>query len=230
MRVIGHRGAPGIALENTLASLASALEVCDGIECDLRTTRDGGIVLVHDADLRRIAGVPADVASLALSQIRRVRLLDGQVVPTLDELLELARTLARRMGSRLLLDLEIKDARVAAQLGAVLARHETTGLELLVTCFDERVMRHLPGEGFARGLLDRGRRARPVTTAVASRCSWLAVRHGSRGALRRARSQGLGTLVWTVDDPASALAYAELGIDVLCTNAPHLIAKVVARG
>ena len=58
MKIIGHRGAAGLALENTLPGIELArLLGVDAIEIDVRKTKDNQLILCHDADLKRVAGV-----------------------------------------------------------------------------------------------------------------------------------------------------------------------------
>src|SRR5256885_1308234 len=86
-RVIGHRGAPRRARENTIASFDWAeAEGADGLELDVRLTLDGEAVVHHDADL--LAGdrrIP--VASLTLVELLALDLGDGAGVPTLRDVL-----------------------------------------------------------------------------------------------------------------------------------------------
>jgi glycerophosphoryl diester phosphodiesterase len=93
MKVIGHRGACGLALENTLASLEIAcLLGVDAIEFDIRKTKDNELVLCHDADLDRIAGRPEKIADLSLSELQTMVLSDGHsTVPTLRQALTLVK-------------------------------------------------------------------------------------------------------------------------------------------
>ena len=65
MKIIGHRGAAGLALENTLPSLELArLLGVHAIEFDVRKTKDNRLVLCHDADLSDISNSDAKVRSL----------------------------------------------------------------------------------------------------------------------------------------------------------------------
>ena len=55
-----HRGASAYAPENTMSAFDLGLRMnADGIETDIRRTKDGVLVLFHDDDLLRIAGIPA---------------------------------------------------------------------------------------------------------------------------------------------------------------------------
>jgi len=107
-------GMPGTAPENSRAALlrcaAMGVEV---METDVRRTRDGYLVMVHDDSVDRTTDGSGKVADLTLSQIRALRLRDDEGgagaaptderVPTLDELLALAK-------GRIVLNLDVKDA------------------------------------------------------------------------------------------------------------------------
>ena len=70
--VIGHRGAAVEAPENSLASLELALELgAAALELDVRRSRDGVLVLIHDPDLRRTSDRAGEIAALDLGEIRQ---------------------------------------------------------------------------------------------------------------------------------------------------------------
>ena len=85
---IAHRGDPLVERENTLALFALAVgHGADMIELDLRRTRDGAIVVLHDATLTRLWGVDASVADLDLAAVEAIG--DGrQRIPTLRQVLD----------------------------------------------------------------------------------------------------------------------------------------------
>jgi len=69
---IAHRGASLVAPENTLAAIAAAVRRrADGVEFDVRGTRDGHIVLMHDDALDRTTTGSGKIRDLTLRQIRR---------------------------------------------------------------------------------------------------------------------------------------------------------------
>lgn len=72
MKIIGHRGARGLAPENTIASLKKGLEHhVDGLEFDLRVTKDGVVILHHDAYLTDPDGKRHDIAGHTYRQLKR---------------------------------------------------------------------------------------------------------------------------------------------------------------
>lgn len=71
MKIIGHRGARGLAPENTLVGFKKALDHnVDEIEIDVRTTRDNKVVLMHNALLLDNAGNKLEIASHTLAELR----------------------------------------------------------------------------------------------------------------------------------------------------------------
>ncbi|MDB5182832.1 MAG: putative Glycerophosphoryl diester phosphodiesterase [Candidatus Saccharibacteria bacterium] len=88
MKIIGHRGAAGLAPENTIKAVQAGIAAgADAVEFDVRLTKDGVFVLSHDSTLLRVAGVSELVRNLTHEQIRVVKTLDGEPIPTLDEAL-----------------------------------------------------------------------------------------------------------------------------------------------
>ncbi len=98
--VIAHRGGAALARENTLAALRAAeAEGADAIETDIRQTRGGILVCVHDADLSRLCGDPRSVGDLDLSVLRQL----------LPEVMTLSEALAASGQLGVLLDFKLGD-------------------------------------------------------------------------------------------------------------------------
>ena len=84
--VIAHRGASGYEYENSRAAFRRAVMLdADGVELDVHATKDGGIVVHHDAE---IPGV-GPIAQLSSGEARKVLLRNGETIPLLSEILEL---------------------------------------------------------------------------------------------------------------------------------------------
>lgn len=97
--VIAHRGAHREVPENTLASLDKAIQIgCDYVEIDVRRTKDGALVIMHDASVNRMTNGKGKITELTLAEIRKLEIKSphggghsGQKVPTFDEILDHAR-------------------------------------------------------------------------------------------------------------------------------------------
>jgi glycerophosphoryl diester phosphodiesterase len=219
MLIIGHRGASAAHPENTLAAFSGAAEQgADGIELDLRRTRDGAVVVRHD---------PTLPDGRLLLDLQRHELPDW--MPTLDEVLDACSGFS-------VVNLEIKNwpgdpdfdpAELVAErvVEAVAARPEVRD-QVLVTSF------HLP-------TIDRVQRLDPQL-----RTGWLTINLPDPGpmldalAARRHRAVhphvafvdpalvdashavGLELNAWTVDDPGRIRALASMGVDGAITNVP----------
>lgn len=127
MKVIGHRGAAGLALENTLASfeLAKLIGV-DAIELDIRLTLDQQLVVVHDGDLKKISGNNLTIKSHNYKQISSITLRDGQSrIPTLESVMQITDNVP--------LIIEIKAENCVQPLVELLEKHSSR--EIVIVSF-----------------------------------------------------------------------------------------------
>ena len=70
--IIGHRGAKGIAPENSLSGFKKAVELgIDGVELDVHLTKDGKLVVVHDMDLKRLTGLRISIEQLTFKELKK---------------------------------------------------------------------------------------------------------------------------------------------------------------
>jgi len=70
--IIGHRGAKGIAPENTLSGFKKAIELgIDGVELDVHLAKDGKLIVIHDMDLKRLAGLKIPVRQLTFKELKK---------------------------------------------------------------------------------------------------------------------------------------------------------------
>ncbi len=90
--LIAHRGGAAEAFENSLAAFHHAISIgCDSIEVDLRATLDGTIVVMHDETVDRTTTGHGRVGDLTLSQIQDLKLKNDEPIPTLEDLLRVAK-------------------------------------------------------------------------------------------------------------------------------------------
>src|SRR3989337_3593200 len=129
--VIAHRGANAYAPENTLAAFRLAADQgADSIEFDVRATADGHLVVIHDSSLGRTTDGEGEIGALTLEEVRRAdaggrrgAAFRGERVPTLEEVLDVAR-------GRLLVDIELNVTNLDSQVVEMLARAGLTARAL----------------------------------------------------------------------------------------------------
>lgn len=225
MLVLGHRGWPDPALspENTLAAVAAALDGgADGVEIDVRLTRDGVAVCCHDDDLTRVGGDVLSVRGTTWARLQEVELPGGHRVP---RLLDVAAAAAGR--GCLVLDLK-PEPRAGALLRASLAALALAGTDLrdvIASSFDPRLLDVLAVRrpGLARAaVLDVGEPLLPALSA--------ARRRGDRavhlplqtvlGQPGQVRGCGLDVRVWTVNRLVDAQLCDVVGVDAVISDVP----------
>lgn len=115
-RIIGHRGAAGLALENSTESIRAALRHdVDVVEFDIHRTRDNKLVVVHDKHTGRVSHRKVRINEKTLDELRGLPLKNGQPLPTLDMALDI-------LGAKPVI-IDIKDAGSAGELLLTLKRH-----------------------------------------------------------------------------------------------------------
>lgn len=238
--VYGHRGAPAELPENTLEGFARAIEVgADAIETDVHLTRDGEVVVFHDATGARTAHVALPVAQTSLDELRRWNVgkyhpKAGRAftVPTLREALvafpevffnidlkprseELARATVAIVGE---LGAEDRVRLTSFHAGNVRAArrhgHRKTGLGLTeilsLVALPHALLERLAPRGHAAQIPVRQGPLRLDGASFVAKC----------------RALGVRVDYWTIDDPDEAARLFAIGADGVVTNDPRTIVPV----
>ncbi|WDT53552.1 LamG-like jellyroll fold domain-containing protein [Streptomyces sp. G7(2002)] len=226
-KAIGHRGAPEIAPENTLASLEAAADRgADWVETDVQFTKDDRPVIMHDATVDRTTDGTGRVDELTAEEISRLTVKGGGRVPTLEQVL----ASLKDRPARLLL--EIKGPQSSAAVDRALGLVSEAGMteRTLLQSFDEQVVRdasaspHRTKVALLRSALD----ADPVATARQFSLSAYAVKFSGLSArpaaVDKLRAAGVEVFVWTVDTEAQWQTATAWGVDGVITNrADHFV-------
>ncbi|AGF73646.1 glycerophosphodiester phosphodiesterase family protein [Corynebacterium halotolerans] len=238
MEIIAHRGYSGRYPELTRVAFEKALELpVHGIECDVRLTRDGKLVVVHDAEIGRVSDGRGKVAQLTLAQLREFNFgteSSPQSVLTLDELLEL---FADHPEHHLYIETKhpVPHGRIVEE--QVLMRLRYAGLyddpRIHVISFSQPAIVRL------RALaphLDRIRLRRRVERRLNPVDLHLGRPTGLGLSLERARANpgligrhGLPTYLWTVNEPEDLRWARDHGVDLVATDEPGTALEVLGR-
>ena len=237
---VGHRGSSVRYPENTLAAFRTALESgAGGIELDVRVTRDGHPVVMHDATVDRTTDGFGAVAGMTLEAVRRLGVgRSREKVPTLREVFEEFPSAA--------VNLDIKDWDLPGAEEVVLGvLREVGGADrVLVASADHRVLRRFRraagGEFYtgasrreiavfyAASLLRLERLVRPAYVALQVPVYYGPLRLLTPRFVRAARAAGVRVDVWTINDPARMREVLDLGADAVMTDRPGELAKVLS--
>lgn len=218
MLIFAHRGASDARLENTLPAFLHALERgADGVELDVQLSRDGEVVVFHDADLLRLAGRHEWVSQLSWDELSQVTLMGGGKIPRLVDLLAVWPT-----DRWLNVELKAGGAAIGRETVRVLAGRP----RVLLSSFDPRMLlaARAAGSGYEHALL-LAAESPPflhVSGAQAFGCASVHLDHRltTAATVRRYQAQGLQVGVWTVNSPLRKQEVASWGVTRIITDSP----------
>ena len=114
--LIAHRGANKIAPENTIKAFQKAIDLkADYVEFDIHMSKDGKIVIMHDENTARTTGHKGIIREMTLAELKKLDCGEGEKIPTLDELIEIAK-------GKISLQLEIKAPGTAKKIVDILRK------------------------------------------------------------------------------------------------------------
>jgi len=247
--LVAHRGGSGVAPENTLVAFRRALDWWDAdmLELDVRATRDGEVVVLHDATVDRTTDGTGAVESMTLVEVRdldagyRFRAPDGRTpfrghgvrVPLLREVVQAF--------PRTRLNVEIKDRAAAAEAVRVVRRMGASHRTLIAAATESarRPARAFEGPwGASRRqlfpflLLHRTplrSLARPCADIFQVPLRWMGIPVPTRAFVREAHRLNVPVQVWTVDEPGEMERLLDLGVDGIQTDRPDRLADILHR-
>ncbi|WP_201509563.1 glycerophosphodiester phosphodiesterase [Psychrobacter alimentarius] len=231
--LLGHRGARGESLENTVMGFEYAQRLMTrgltGIEFDVQLSADGCLVVFHDDDLARMCGQQSRIDQLNIKEIQRQRQF-GQQIVTLT-------SIASALNGFTYIELEIKTHartnynKLIAALVQDLIHSPLSTLPIVLTSFDVELharlqrskrLKHIP-----RGLLIRTPAALMVATntAMTLGCTRLGVYHPllSHSFIKHSHRYGLPVSAWTVNDTDSIEQLIKWQADVIITDFPSYL-------
>jgi glycerophosphoryl diester phosphodiesterase len=235
--IIGHRGASAMAPENTLAAFELAIQNgADGIEFDVRLSRDGVPVVIHDATLSRTGLIDVVVAELSADALGKTDVgswfsqgFSNETVPSLRQVFELF----AEADTLLYVEMKAGDGKgLAPQVAEAIKKHSMSQ-KVVVSSFDLSLVQTVKAidPAIRTAALFEPRISKPATLVISSKLIKLAkacgadeicLHHklaGRRLTEQASRSQ-LEVVVWTVDDPKWLERARSRGVKALITNDP----------
>ena len=230
---IAHRGASGRFPENTLRSFSAALAAgADMCELDVRATRDGHLVVLHDASVDRTTEGRGQLETMTLEQVKRLDAgikfggeFAGERIPALAEVFDLT---IGHCG----LNLELKAEGIERAVCELVCERAAVG-STLVSAFDwaaiGRVRDYAPEVRVA--LLASRRPAQLLTAAIEMKAAAIAPRADlvSAELCTAAHRHAIDVYAWTVDEPGAMRKLIGDGVDGITTNFPERLAEVTGR-
>ncbi|HWI50839.1 MAG TPA: glycerophosphodiester phosphodiesterase [Symbiobacteriaceae bacterium] len=229
---IGHRGAAGTHPENTMVSFRRALELgCDGVEFDIHRTKDGHLVVIHDAFLGRTTNGTGLIRDLTLADLEKLDAgtwkgsqFSGEKIPTLRQLI-------RETPKSLLLFLEMKAGSIhypGIETDLLkLIREEGAKERVQISSFDHQGLQQLReldpdiqlGMLYQENLLDPVGMARTIgANALHPNWEWV-----TPGLVQAAHTAGFQLNTWTVNLPQAIELVKYCKVDGIMSDFPDRI-------
>lgn len=252
--IAGHRGAAGIAPENTLAAFQKALDLgVTAIELDVHLSQDNELVVIHDPTLDRTTDGTGPVHNLTLGELKKLNAsakykgqgnYDVQRIPTLQEVYDL-------VGKRAQMYIEIKLANdnsrypnIEQKVIAVVRKNSAVN-STRISSFDFATVRQIQtlepqigreaiiSTAYLRDMGLKGKGPNEIIadlTAQGARALGCEKTYLSPAFTAMLKQAGLTVGVWTVDDPNEMWKFIDLGADVVTTNRPDLLLAALKQG
>ncbi|NUS17179.1 MAG: glycerophosphodiester phosphodiesterase [Streptomyces sp.] len=212
---VGHRGVMGVEPENTLRSFCRAEQAGLGqIELDLHLSKDGALVVMHDAKVDRTTDGSGRIRDLTLDEIRALDAGLGERVPVFEEVLD---AVERPIQA------EIKDVAAARALADTLVRRGATGRVSVLSFHDEALAEiHglLPDVPTVLVAGEPGPHIVPRALAVGAAMVSIDLTHLSLDVVRRCHAAGIEVIAWTVNTAQDWALARALGLDGAVTDLP----------
>lgn len=223
MLVIGHRGARGLAPENTLASMQAAVTAGALIlEFDVQTTKDNVPVVIHDANLLRTHKKRKPIRTLTAKELR-VLTTDCEPVPTLQQVLD-------TYWGVVYLNIEIKGRDTAKAVIDLLKNYCETDEDwdnCFISSFNVRELRAVRKLALHANLALLHNRNPFLFLAYHRQLNLSAVGwhrlYTNRLATEIAKKLGIFTYAYTVNRPNAAMLLCQQGIDAIVTDRPDIM-------
>ncbi|MEM1236540.1 MAG: glycerophosphodiester phosphodiesterase family protein [Pseudomonadota bacterium] len=231
VEIIAHRGASGMAPENTMAAIDAAVAAgADWVEIDVQETADGEIVVMHDSDFMKLSGNPLKIWDATTDGLNEIDIgswfdpsFSDERVPTLLEALE-----AVRDRSKLLIELKYyghDEALEQRTIDIVEAAGMTDQVATMSLKYPAVEKMQSLRPGWDAGVLA----ATAVGDLTALNADFVAVNGGLATArlIRNIQQENKKLYVWTINDPFEMSAMISLGVDGLITDEPALAQEVI---
>lgn len=247
--IIGHRGASAVSPENTLAAFVRARDDgADGIEFDVRLSRDHVPVVIHDASLKRTGSLDRLVEELDVSALQQCDVSSWfhrsqtAIKPKVETVPTLAQVFALFQETKAVLCLEMKseapDATPLVQSVVDEIHKAQIAKQVVVSSFDLNAVALVKqvDPTISTAALFEPKLSRPISTmrklkmielAIEHRADEVALHHSlcSARVVEKAAQLGLPVVVWTVDDVKWIKQARRLGLKGLITNNPALMIR-----
>ena len=221
--IVAHRGASAYEPENTIRSFERAFQLdADFVELDVRLSKDGVLVVIHDETVDRTTNGSGLVRSLTLNQLRLLDAGKGEKIPTLKEVLERFNRNEHRFF------IEVKEPGLVEKLLETILEHEAQD-RVMVTSFYHNVLKKIKEKrkDIKCGVIFA---CQPVKPERLARDAWANIllpkfQYVDKEMVSRAHKNNLSIIPWSINNKKDSEKMINLNVDGLVTDKPDILKR-----
>ncbi len=224
MQVYGHRGAKGVAMENSLEGFRlAAKQGVNQFELDIRLSSDDQLMVVHDESLLRLANSPLLVSQSSANELSKTLLTDtSQGIPTLDQVLEACPNVIHWQFE---IKTQISNPKFVPPLKAIIKKYNLEN-KVVVTSLNVDILTifKLAMPSVPRGYVQEWPTPCGLNIAQELNCQFLILNKklASKKRIKEAQSKGINVSVWTVNDVKDMERMKINGANSIISDFPQL--------
>jgi len=232
---IGHRGASGIAPENSKAAFFKAIEFgLDMVELDIQLTKDNNLVVFHDYNLSRIAGLDRKIGDMTLIELKEIDIgswfseeFANQRVLTLEEVINLLK-------GKLKINIEIKinqqQSEVIIEKLLDILKQKGCADEVIISSFDHRILKLIKRENSSlkTAVLIGAITINPIRLIQEAEADGIHPHYltVNRELVEELKDYGYFINTWTVNSKKEVDRLVKIGVDGIMGDYPHLLTEI----
>ncbi len=216
---IGHRGAKAYVPENTIRSFKKALEIgVDAVELDVRKTKDGQVVVIHDADIKRTTNKEGLVSELTFKEIKSVVTGKDEKIPSLEEALDF-------LDKKTKILIEFKETGIEDQVLSLIKERGLTKDVVIVSFMEDALKKIRESDKEVETGLIYAKNRNPIKAALELKANYLLsfYKFTHSANVQKAHENGLKVIVWTVNNSEEVAEYVKKGVDGIVTDKPDVL-------
>lgn len=218
---IGHRGARAYQVENTMESFKEGIQLgANAIEMDVRRSKDGRMVIIHDENLKRVFRKDIRVDEATLNELKQ---LTENKIPTLEEALEF---IDRKVEKILV---ELKEVGYERRVLEAIQKEGLSDRVLLASFHESALANVRKADPRIETGLIYSRYKNPLDAALRLKANFLipSYRFTHARDISNAHHRNLKVIVWTINTKEEAEEYLAKGVDGIASDKPDILTDIL---
>ena len=217
--LIGHRGCKDIEPENTLLAIKKAIAIgADGVEIDVRLSKDKELVVIHDDTLDRTTNGKGFVKNLILKELKKLNAGKGEKIPTLQEVINVIK-------DKIYLIIELKDEGTEKRVVELIKKNKLK--KVIMVSFIDQLVKNVKkiDKKIKTGILFKDNQIDPIVMAKNADSEFVFPKYKlvNKKFVVKCHKKGIRVAVWNINNLNELKQASKLGLDIICSNRPDIL-------